>query len=67
VESYDATLEGDFAYYSLRDAQGIFESANDVVNAVKDGHYSGDLDRSWRNGELRVLDIVEVKDDASNS
>lgn len=49
VEEYDATLEGDFDYYSLR-------------TALENGHYSGDLDRSWRNGELRVIDILEIKD-----
>ena len=49
VDSYDATIEGDFGYYSLRDA-------------VKKGHYSGDLDRSWRNGDFKVIDIQEVID-----
>lgn len=49
VETYDCTIEGDFGYYSLR-------------KTLEDGHYSGDLDRSWINGELRVIDIREVKD-----
>ena len=48
VETYDATLEGDFGYYSLRDA-------------IKNGHYAEDFDRSWRDGDIRVIDILEVQ------
>ena len=50
VETYDATLEGDFGYYSLR-------------KALEDGHYNGDLDRSWINGKLRVIDFKEITDE----
>ena len=50
VESYDATVEGDFDYTSLREH-------------IESGHYSEDFDRSWRNGEIRVTDIWEVEND----
>jgi len=49
VETYDATIEGDFGYYSLR-------------KAVEDGHYQDTLDRSWRDGGLKVIDIWKIED-----
>jgi len=49
VESYDATLEGDFDYHSLR-------------KAVEDGHYQDTLDRSWRDGSIKVVDIWKIED-----
>ena len=50
VETYDATLEGEFDYHSLREA-------------VENGHYQDDFDRSWRDGHIRVLDVWEAKND----
>jgi len=50
VDVYDATLEGDFDYHSLR-------------KAVKDGHYQDTLDRSWREGGVKVIDIWKVDND----
>ena len=50
VETYDATLEGDFDYHSLR-------------QTVEDGHYLDTLDRSWREGGVKVIDIRKVEND----
>ena len=50
VNVYDATLEGDFDYASL-------------LQAVKDGHYQYTLDRSWRDGGLKVIDIWKIDND----
>ena len=50
VETYDATLEGEFDYHSLR-------------AEIENGHYLDSLDRSWREGGIRVLDVWEVEND----
>lgn len=49
VESYDASIDVD--------------SLDDLAAAVEYGHWHGDLDRSWREGTVRVVEIWRVDDE----
>jgi len=49
VETYDASID--------------LDSLDNLTAAVEYGHWNDEIDRSWREGTVRVVDIWRVDDE----